>query len=289
MSKYIQTAPNIITNNGKEELYSIKSLFPNNDCTFSRLNPNDPNDAEFKTPRYKSSSYTVSTAISLQFANVFSTTSDYESIVMSSDVTLSTIKDNSANPNSIIESVYWGCALRFVYRVWDIKNDFNLNTSNVRLAVEAGMARSEFQAIGIGLDVNAYIENLTFLNPPSLLDRGDLVKLKERIFVDQKDTVEKYSVPLAVTLRNNIANSSKSAPEAIIFAMRNIKKRNSLSVAMNDAAQKGYDAIWVSKVYERVISNFSNLNDALNKAPTNEDIIKANKWLSLEKDIFEID
>ncbi len=285
MAKYIQISPKIIKKDDKEELYSIKSLFPNNEATFSRLGESD---SEFKTPKLLSSTYTVSTAMTLQFANVFSTSNDFDSKIVAFDASLYSIKDNSENPQSIIESTYWGCALRFVYKVWDIKSGFDLNTSSIGLAVEAGMARSEFQAVGIGLGINTFVSNLGALKPFKVLNRDDMVKLQNEIFVNQKDTIKKFSVPLAVTLRNNIANSSKSVPQSIIFAMRNIKNKNSLAIAMNKAAEKGYDAIWVSKTYERIVSDLKTSQEPLKVIPKTEDILKANQWLSLEKDIFDI-
>jgi hypothetical protein len=286
---YIPVSPRIIINSeNKQELFSIKNLFPDNNAEITRLTNSDNEFSSFNTLE---SSLNITSSISLQFANIFSNQFDFDSRVFASDICLYSVKKVD-EPKSIINNVYWGCALRFVYKVWDIKNNLKLNNSTIGLAVEAGLAKSDCQVLGIGLDINAYISVLKVIRPYKTLNQEDIGIIEKSIFGTSKNKIDakikKTSFPIGVELKRDIWEASKSVPQSIIFAMRCIIKSKNLAIAQKDAKKEGYDSTWIEKIYYKVITRLKGVPNPLNENPNAMERAKAADWLNLHKEIDEL-
>jgi len=287
MADYLPISPKIVTSGGgTEESFSIKSLYPTKNASITRLSPPD---TEFDSFDVKVSSTNVSTALSLQFASILTSQTDYNSLVYTSDICLYSTKDVS-DLNSVIKTVYWGCGIRLVYRLWDIKEDFKASYSTIGLAVQAGIAKADCQIIGIGLDFAAFSTILSQVQPFDVLDYEKIQSLQSSIFstapagkATTTGTIVKSSLPLGVELRVNKTATEKTVPQSIIYGAQCVTQKLTLTAAYakNNNAAYSFDQFWIEKTYYKFVKSLANSAAPESVTPTDSDAADANAWLSL--------
>ena len=214
-----------------------------------------------------------SVASTLGFSGLFSASADMNSRAVIYEAFLFTDKYAQQPLGGLIFATRWGAGLRLVLKVTDIKGAGSLGIGAVAAKVELGQAAAQFEIEGIGISDPKILGALPgpgdfdYTNYQKILSATD--KVKSFMAKNQEDlTPRPFQVGLVQPPERDLIERSRS----VVYAVRRIAKRVTMSEALDTAIGSEFDANTIRSVYEY-------FDVEANSKPSYDERDKARDWL----------